>query len=38
MNDVNKIPQQIAWDDEQVEELNYSPIVNSEGDMTSFAD
>jgi hypothetical protein len=38
MNDVNEIAQQIAWHYEQVEELQYSPIVNSEGDVISFAD
>lgn len=38
MNDFNEIAQQIAWHYEQVEELKYSPIVNSEGDVISFAD
>jgi len=38
MNDLNEIAQRIAWHYEQLEELQYSPIVNSEGDVISFAD
>jgi len=38
MNDFNDIAQQIAWHYEQLEELQYSPVVNSEGDVISFAD
>lgn len=38
MNDFNEIARRIAWHYEQVEELQYSPIVNSEGDVISFAD
>ena len=38
MNDFNEIARRIAQHYEQVEELQYSPIVNSEGDVISFAD